>query len=413
MENNVEILEIPVLVDRKSEAIKALQKLIKRAHKAGNTDIRYEIGEETTVKRSYETEDQEGNRVMKTAMVPVLMFRVFGEAPKYADYVFAGKVEFLDDKNQLLHKIPGTEIELAPRFLKTDCFCDHCKVKRTRADVFIVHNVKTGEQKQVGRQCLRDFLGIDNPEKITRRFSFWAEVKEFSEGRDRGPAYWSLQEILELGAADCRIRGFVSKAYSSEKNPPTMFRIENTIWPGKEQKDKEFADMMKAQVTAEDKAVVEESKKYFASLDPKGNEYLTNCKVLLTYDVLLKHKHLGLVVSAIAAYLKHADKLKLLAKEAQKGPSNFVGAPKEKLKDIEVTLEKIVNLGQSSFNRYAETKLMLYSDAAGNKYSWISDNAWSPGVGETVKINATVKAHKEYNGVKQTVLTRVKQAKAK
>lgn len=409
-----EIKEFEVLLDRKEEAIAALEKLIRRAHKAGNTDITYEIVGETKVRRSYEaTDDNTGEKVLREVVLPALLFRVTGEAPKYAGYIFLAKIEFLDGEDQLAHLVPGVKIPLQERFHKTDCACDHCQVNRVRNDVFVVHHEETGAQKQVGRTCLRDFLGIDTPEKVVSRFGFWSDLGEFEDGWGsssyRGPAYHSLDEILSLTAADIRGRGYVSNARADDNNPSTSGRIRTALWPSRSDDDQQrFSRVLKNSVADEDRAVVQAAKEYFAALEPK-NEYEQNVKTLIKYDVLLKEKHFGLVVSGIAAYLRHVERLNQLEVQRRRAAdSAYVGEPKERLRGLVLTLDKVIVLGQSRFNQYGETKLRIYHDDQGNIFTWISEASEQPGVGIEAKYDATVKAHKDYNGAKQTVLTRVK-----
>lgn len=71
-------------------------------------------------------------------------------------------------------------------------------------------------------------------------------------------------------------------------------------------------------------------------------------------------------------------------------------------------LEKIIYLGYSSFG---ESYLHLMKDSDGNVFSWITGKKLQKAEGELIRVDGTVKQHKLYNGVKQTVLTRAKEVK--
>jgi ribosomal protein L31 len=58
---------------------------------------------------------------------------------------------------------------------------------------------------------------------------------------------------------------------------------------------------------------------------------------------------------------------------------------------------------------FGPSYLHLLKDSNGNVFSWITTVKLELAEGARVKLDATVKQHKLYNGVKQTVLTRAKQ----
>src|SRR5690606_9613232 len=44
--------------------------------------------------------------------------------------------------------------------------CHHCNMKRSRNKTYLLKNTESGEVKQVGRTCLKDFLGSRDPEAL-------------------------------------------------------------------------------------------------------------------------------------------------------------------------------------------------------------------------------------------------------
>lgn len=57
--------------------------------------------------------------------------------------------------------------------------------------------------------------------------------------------------------------------------------------------------------------------------------------------------------------------------------------------------------------RFGVTTLCRFADGAGNRLVWFATGHCSFVQGGTYALDATVKAHEEYEGVRQTVLTRV------
>lgn len=60
-------------------------------------------------------------------------------------------------------------------------------------------------------------------------------------------------------------------------------------------------------------------------------------------------------------------------------------------------------------NAYGGTELILFVDDAGNRMTWwaSAQRARAPALGGRYHVRATVKAHERYNGIKETVVSRV------
>ena len=113
-----------------------------------------------------------------------------------------------------------------------------------------------------------------------------------------------------------------------------------------------------------------------------------------------------------------AEEERRKAEEARKAVSQHVGQI-GKRSTFTVTLEKKVSFEVPSFRGYGtDTKrIYIFSDASGNKlvwkttsFLWKDPDDWNKGSvqeGETATIKATVKDHGDYNGEKQTEITRV------
>jgi hypothetical protein len=131
-----------------------------------------------------------------------------------------------------------------------------------------------------------------------------------------------------------------------------------------------------------------------------GNDYLDNIRVLMKEDIVRK-RHAALLVSAVLACQRElANKAK---DEKAACNSDFVGNVKERIRDLALTIIKISSLG---YGQYGPSYLHLMEDAGGNVFSWVTGSKIEQPEGSEVKIDASVKEHKVYNNVKQTVLTR-------
>ena len=83
--------------------------------------------------------------------------------------------------------------------------------------------------------------------------------------------------------------------------------------------------------------------------------------------------------------------------------SNFIGNVKDKI-ELEVEIESVRILD----GYYGHTYLYKLVDAEGNQLTWFASSPALKGLEGKIKLRFTVKAHNEYQGIKQTVITRAK-----
>ena len=378
----LETFAIPTF--RSANIEKRIAKLARKAAKNGNPDIRVSFGE--TFIREVDTE-------YGKAKVEFVTVSVTGEAPRIAGWDFLARIELLDEEN-LVHSVPGSDIRLDQSFRHHDGYCDHCNSARRRNDVFVLSN--GSEQIAVGRICLREFLGIDDPKAIISRAQFFEDLRDARDEDDidnfNGFGFVYLREVLEYATANIRLNGYVSKAKQQETGALTtgetvILNIQGAL------------GFDKLEPNDADKEWATKTKEFFRGKDFFGNDYMDNIRVIMKQD-FIKKEHINLIASAVITAQRQ------LAPKTEVKESNFVGEVKTRLKGLELMLEKIIYLGYGSFG---PSYLHLMKDSDGNVFSWITGNKIEKAEGETVRLDGTVKQHKLYNGVKQTVLTRAKE----
>lgn len=217
---NAEAQTVRVLADRLSEAREALEKLAKKARRYGCPDITITVGE--SFPAEYHTQEWTGEKVLVN--LPMVELIVTGEAPRVGNHEFLARIELGGEAGNLVDTRPGIK-DLDARFQTTNGYCAHCNTTRRRNEVYVVRDLDTGEQVQVGRDCLRDFLGIDNPTSVAHRFSFWASVVDMEERGSYGrPGFCqSLEGVVALSAVCVRLFGWCSKSqaqYDERLTPP-------------------------------------------------------------------------------------------------------------------------------------------------------------------------------------------------
>ena len=379
----MELTTFAIPTYRRDSIQKRLDKLARKATKNGNPDISVSFGKIFIQTVKTETRDLD---------VEYIEVTVTGEAPRIAGWDLLARVELLDEEN-LIHVVPGTDTKLDQSFRQHSGYCDHCNSLRRRNDVYVLSD--GNKQIAVGRTCLREFLGIDDPKAIVARAQFFEELTNIRDEDDffdlGGLGFIYLRDVLELAAANIRLYGYISKTKQMETGNATTGETVMLTLRG--------VRGYELETTQADKEWAAKTIEFFRSQDFFGNDYLDNLRVVLKQDII-KQQHVNLAASAVITTQRQ------LAPKVEEKESNFVGDIKQRLRGLDLSLDKVIYLGSGSFG---PSYLHLMKDIEGNVFSWITGNKLEVAEGTRIKLDATVKQHKLYNSVKQTVLTRAKQ----
>ena len=380
----MELLSFSIPTYKKEDLQKRLQKLVKKAHKYGNTDILFSFGDKPFLA---EVETEVGKRKIEYVRV-----FISGEAPQIAGWDLLGRVELMEGEN-LIHRVPGSNEELSGEFRHHNGHCDHCNTDRPRKDVYILSDGE--KQIAVGRTCLRDFLGIDDPKHIVERAQFFKELKGFEDNLDGGDfktsGFFVLDDVLLRSAAFIRRDGYISKAKQKETGYTTTSQAVMMSIRGNK--------AYQIETTPNDLEWVEKTISLFRETEFFDNDYMDNLRVILKQDIV-HEKHMGLAASSVLAAQRY------LSPKEENTKSSYIGEVKQRLRDLKLRLEKLMLVGQG---QYGPNYMYLFRDGEGNKFVWFSGNKLDMIEGSTYFFDATVKDHREYHGEKQTVLTRAKQ----
>ena len=98
------------------------------------------------------------------AVVRYIDLEVEGVVPAENGWSFVATVVHTDDGN-IIRTVPGYTVPAEYRDRPT--WCEHCKTNRARRDTYIVRHAY-GHVMQVGSSCLADFIGTQNPNRLTK-----------------------------------------------------------------------------------------------------------------------------------------------------------------------------------------------------------------------------------------------------
>jgi len=340
------------------------------------------------------------------------LFKVEGATPKLEGWTFVAVIEQLGEEN-LVKIVPG---ENCPGlFRTTDYHCDHCNTDRRRKEVFVLRH-DDGTHKQVGRNCLSDFLGGKSPEGVLA----WAQIifeldstvrESESEGWCHGGRYSpSIDEYLAVVAICIRRIGWISKKAAESMFPEPMTTAYLAWRVCTDTKSRTIGELIEEkELYVEDrdlelaKAAVEWAK---ALPTDQSNDYQYNLGVACRAGIVNPSTQ-GIIASVISAYQRHLDRVEELnIKGREKFLDEHVGVVGQRGGFAGLTVKSMKYFD----GNYGVKTLVRFKDPEGRTLIW-----WASGEvewlkeGESYDISATVKEHGAHNGYKQTVLLRVAQ----
>lgn len=322
---------------------------------------------------------------------------------RIADWEFVATIEHADPMNIIRSFRP--EYEIPARFYTADTFCEHCRTRRYRKDTYIVRNTQTGEFKQVGKSCLKDFTGGLSAEQVAQYISWFDELIKGEAACGGFKHYDSTEEILLNAVESVRLYGFAKTECWAGATSTKQVVLEQVHHYGnwnKRIRDDDF--------NPDHKGNAEKVKAIMAWVEslPMELGYISNLKVSLSREYC-ESRDVGIICSAVASYDREVERQERKAKQQkQASKSQWVGNEGDRLELHNLT----VRLLTSWDTEFGYTYLYKFVDEQGNTYTWKTGKWLYSGdyATEDLRINlkGTVKKHTEFNKELQTELTRCK-----
>jgi len=310
----------------------------------------------------------------------------------------------------MISKTPAADALNLQSFAKVETAtrCDHCNLDRDRAKTYLVSRAG-GEIKQVGANCLRDFLGAD-PHDIARWLTYISDATEaLSEEESYGPRakqQVGTEEFLAHVAGCLRTVGWVAASDYNPNHPATKAQaLQNwedygKTWDGKPL----YFELVPADGERAAEALAW-GREHFARLvdEGKASDFDHNMLVACAGD-FAPSRGLGVLAYLPVAHTRFLEREVERAERAKDdAASEHVGQPKDRL-ELTLTVASVFEHPGD----YGTTFITKLKDADGNVFKWFG--SYSLEVGATVTGKWTVKGHGEYKGVKETTINRPKLA---
>lgn len=306
------------------------------------------------------------------------------------------------------------EAEKSYRHLASNC--QHCGHIRRRNKTFIVRNIETNADVQVGSTCIADFFPM-NVESAILSLDIAGEIASMGDeesfgGGGRGVRMSSVKNTVEMTVAMINKFGFVSSSKAKEESEFGNFTTSTAtlvlmqLFPHPKMKEED-----KVVPTENDIAQAAEIVNgWKENLVPHLNDdtldqfaYKIACCVVLDF---VKPKLHNTVVGSVGYSLRKLQE--------QKAPKTAVlneYLPNVKEKD-KVSLQLTVSRINAIQGNYGTTTIVNFLDAAGHALTWFASGELASDfleVGKTYTIKATVKGFSDNAKYgKSTLITRAK-----
>ncbi len=339
---------------------------------------------------------------------------VTGPTPRIEGWSFVATLEHLDNRLTMVRAVPGmTEEGELTDYRAQAAWCDHCQKHRIRKDTYILRH-DAGGYKQVGSNCLRDFLGHSSPEMLAEWAELLAEMEATASEEGLGhhsEHFIGARFYLGYVTMTVRLRGWVSRTKAREElKYATCDRAMDEITNAQKCSRVRRCDHMHEHPSEEDQARADAALAWVKGLaeNPYSlNDYQFNLVAALDRDGALSLRHLGIAASVITAHQRELERqvardLAEKQRERERQTSTHQGEIGGKL-TVKAT---ITNQFQLEGDWGVTTKYIMRDDA-GNVFTWRT-NSVTMETGQQYTLKGTVKAHTDYKGIAQTELTRAK-----
>lgn len=373
--------------DWNNKVEKKIQSVIRQVEKYGFSASYRKISTEIKTVPYYETD---GIVRTKVGEVPVEVVNYEFNMPdfKVGNYTPVAVIEHNvvenADVTNMVHLI--NNFENAPKSWWTiDGHCDDCNDKYSRKKTVMLLNNDDGSFRQIGTSCLKRYLGI-TCFNVIHNYMLVEELVE-EELAVYGDNFNKYQSKY------CRTNNYLACIYDVYAKFGGYIKEKTIDEAVKLAKDKNYIP------SEESVKKAQECIEYFNNLNvDEQSDFVRNVKVTVI-SKYVKYWN-GYLACAPDAMIKLKERV---AKHSEDAKSQFVGSKGEKL-----TVDVVVTSSIGFETRFGYSYMNIFRSTESNVFVWVTSTK-SYSVGLKLRIMGTVKEHQEYNGVKQTVLTRVKE----
>jgi hypothetical protein len=337
--------------------------------------------------------NEDGYKLKKVGetIVKVINYEFSMDEIELGDYdviaVLDHTVKSENNNNNMVYIVKEGSV-IDKKYETIDGHCDHCKINRKRNKTVILQDMITGDIKQVGVSCLKEYTGINDIDII----------KNFTDIQDIINGMNDFEEKVRMSGGNSKyikVKKYLAKCISliekdGYKKSDTKYDALKLLYSEND---------IEEYIKKADEVIEYFKNKNYNALD---NNFMYNLRIALLQEVMSGEN--GFVAYAYVAYKKELDKdiQKELKIKNQMGYYGNIG-DKIVLKNVKVFL---LTSYETSFDGYHEVTTRIYKLINEDNYVFIWKTANFIDGDEVAELKGTIKNHSEYNNEYQTELTR-------
>ena len=333
----------------------------------------------------------------------VVDVEIAGQAPCYGGWQFLAAVDAMPaadgaEVGFVVRCAPGVDDAGVDRSALVAGRCEHCNVRVNRKYTYLVREVATGQLRQVGSTCIKDFTGWQGkPVFITVED---IEVGLFGGGGAGIPAT-TVEDAIATAYVAVQMFGWVP----TWREGATRYDVARALF-GDDQIARDLRAAMAARM-GEGDAVAGEIIATLSAELTKADGYEANLLAVLAAEYVTE-RELGLLCSAVPVYERIVGRR--VAREAEhqaeaeKVPSRWFASVGDKV-TVTGAVKTALTIDGYAYN---SRQRLIVIDTPGATFKTITSAGWAWDVhgGEVITVGATVKRHDVYREAEQTVLVR-------
>lgn len=329
-----------------------------------------------------------------------LDFTLEGEAPIIAGHTFLATIQHTEAGNIVRNSPLGQGVDLST-YRTAATLCEHCSTNRRRNDTYILKTPE-GTTLQVGRSCLQKYLGTKDVAQAISLWTLESEILAMGSGGDEGgwgshPPEVSVDHFMACAFKSIRSEGWVSRAQSQNDGRASTAQVATWASGMPPRDPQDLQDWREAQPEEKDVKMAEKAIEWIKGWEAKS-DFEHNVQVAANLEYVSRTG--GLLAAGANSYLRH---LQIETEKAREVPAKneWVGEPKQRF-EATLTVKRV----QYFEGGFGMTTWVHLTDAEGRTFLWKASGSHNYEAGDMVKGKVTVKAHEEYKGTKQTLLSR-------
>lgn len=378
-----------------AEVAKAVAKLDRRMKRYNQTvEI---VGSQEHIFKSPFRRDRAGNPLeVRQVLLTIEAPAVAGENAR-----LIGSFEMAEDGVQVYrHALNGAAPEDLEPFIGRWRDCDHCGHKRNRRASFVVET-DDGRRLVIGRQCSRDFLGLEANDILAREAVRRALVSTSDEEGMWGSNpthFWVEGAVRDIYQAAMRYGGYGRDIRDKLRDDVAALRGAIDPYPRYDRRYHEAREWHKAHPLKEPLNLVA----LVDYVEGADGDFGENLRIALSCEYA-KNKRWNIIVAGVAMFVGKTLKRAALDKIAKPEPKHLRGAEGGRYVFTGVVERCTVIDGN-----YGPKTVVAIAGDDGSRCVHFSSGATRPVAGKHYRIKATIQRHgtNRMDGKPETTLSR-------